>query len=68
VVTNSVLQTTLAQTGKEHIGNVFLAGLSVPDGPSLDDIPRSLLDAYSVEGNTSKKIRIWWRIQGEFVP
>jgi len=50
VVTNSVLQSTLAPNAKEQVGNVLLAGLSVPDGPSLDQISRSLLPSGTGQG------------------
>ncbi len=45
VVTNSVLQSTLSPNAKEQVGNVLLAGLSVPDGPSLDQIPQSWISS-----------------------
>ncbi len=55
VVTNSVLQSSLTQTGKMQAGNVLLAGLSVPDGPSLDDIPLQLLSSDAVADGTSQR-------------
>jgi CHAT domain-containing protein len=55
VVTNSVLQSTLAQTEKAPIGKVLLAGLSVPDGPSLDEIPKSLLPSGTADDSPSSQ-------------
>lgn len=42
VVTNSVLQSALPKTEMGDVGKLLLAGLSVPDGPSVDQIPASL--------------------------
>jgi CHAT domain-containing protein len=55
VFTNTVLQSALAQSGKTPIEKVLLAGLSVPDGPSLDEIPMSLLPSGTADDAPSQR-------------
>lgn len=55
VITNSSLQFNKPRTSDEiSVGKALLAGLSVPDGPSLEQIPEKLLFPDSIPGNSSR--------------
>jgi CHAT domain-containing protein len=53
-VTNSSLRFTPAQLSKEGAARALLAGLSLPDGPSLDQIPANLLSPSAAKGAPSR--------------
>lgn len=57
VITNSGLQfNPIRQAAEAPIGKALLAGLSVPDGPSLDSIPEALLHPANAANLASRAI------------